>query len=38
MVNIREVENSQVNFQINKNIKTLLKNIFADVYHIQTTC
>ena len=35
VVNIRKVENSLVNFQSNKNINLLLKNIFADVYHLQ---
>ena len=35
VVNIRKVENSQVNFQSNKYWKLLLKNIFADVYHLQ---
>ena len=37
-VNIRKVENSRVNFQSNKQQFSMLKNIFADVYHIQTTC
>ena len=38
MVNTAEIENSLVNFQSNKNINLLLKNIFAYVYKLQTTC